>query len=120
MCSSDLTNSVRPNLPGQGAYTASKHALLGLTRSLALEYGPDIRVLAIAPGGTDTPGARKAMGEFAAAGMGDIGAALVERLPMRRLPTPDEVARAVLFAASDLGSGLTGSTIFVDGGSMLL
>jgi NAD(P)-dependent dehydrogenase (short-subunit alcohol dehydrogenase family) len=94
--------------------------LLGLTRSLALEYAPTVRVLAVAPGGTDTPTARRAMGEFAAAGMTDIGTAAIERMPLGRLTTPDEAARAVLFAVSDLGSGMTGSAIFVDAGAMLL
>jgi enoyl-[acyl-carrier-protein] reductase (NADH) len=60
------------------------------------------------------------MGEFAAAGMADIGTAVIERMPLGRLTTPDEAARAVLFAVSDLGSGLTGSAIFVDAGAMLL
>jgi NAD(P)-dependent dehydrogenase (short-subunit alcohol dehydrogenase family) len=94
------------------AYSASKHGVIGLTRSAALEYArQNIRVNAVCPGFTDTP---------MVSTMHDISPRILEGTlaisPMRRLGTPDEIAAAVLWLASDAASFVTGQALAVDGG----
>jgi NAD(P)-dependent dehydrogenase (short-subunit alcohol dehydrogenase family) len=98
-------------MPGTAAYAASKAGLIGLTQVLATELGPKgIRVNALLPGGTDTPMAR-AMTDTPQA------RAFVEGLhALRRLASPEEIARSVLYLASDASSFTTGSALLVDGG----
>ena len=103
--------------PNSVAYSTSKAAILGLTRSMALDHGPDgIRVVAICPGPVDTPMLRKA----AETGLpADPGAALsswAAEQPMGRLGTAEEIARSVLYLASDDAAFVTGSALVVDGG----
>ncbi len=97
--------------PQTGAYAASKAGLVGLTKALAAEYGPqNIRVNALLPGGTDTP-----MGRTFA----DTPEALafVEGLhALKRLAQPEEIAKSALYLASDLSSFTTGSALLADGG----
>lgn len=97
------------------AYTASKAALSGLTRSLAAELGPrGIRVNAIAPGPIETPIYQR-LGlpqEFVPGFLEGIKQAVV----LKRLGQPDEIARAALFLASDDSSFVTGEELSVDGG----
>jgi NAD(P)-dependent dehydrogenase (short-subunit alcohol dehydrogenase family) len=106
--------------PAQGAYTASKHAVLGLVRTAALDLGPHgIRVNAVAPGpvATDAFVARLARRE--AEGGLAVDAALREAASgtaLGRLVTEEDVARAALFLASDLSSGVTGALLPVDAG----
>lgn len=91
-------------------YAASKAGLLGLTRQMAVEWAPAIRVNAVSPGVIETPMLRL---------MDDptSGEAYVrERVPLARLGTADEVARAILFLLSDDASYITGATLNVDGG----
>lgn len=100
-------------------YDASKAALLMLTRSLALEFAPlRIRVNAVLPGSVDTPGARSAKG-----GGSKVPPALLEvflkRIPMGRMGSPDDIARVVLFLASQLSSYMTGAGVVVDGGYLI-
>jgi NAD(P)-dependent dehydrogenase (short-subunit alcohol dehydrogenase family) len=93
---------------GASSYNASKHAVIGLTKSLALECAEDnIRVNAICPGYILTP-----MGEADVAADSSITALH----PLGRLGRADEVAQAVLFLASDDASFVTGSSLMVDGG----
>jgi NAD(P)-dependent dehydrogenase (short-subunit alcohol dehydrogenase family) len=104
--------------PGLSAYVASKHAVRGLTRQLALELAPSgIRVLGVAPTYCVTEGnilaAQEATGGDAEAAA-DI-AAMVST-PLGRAGVPDDVARAVLFCASDMAMFMTGSTLLVDAG----
>jgi NAD(P)-dependent dehydrogenase (short-subunit alcohol dehydrogenase family) len=104
---------------GNGAnpahYVAAKHGVAGLTKSLAVELGPfGIRAVAIAPTLTATP---KIESERAA-GLGELLDAYAAELPLRRLATPDDVARVVVFAASDLAGFVSGSVIAVDGGDL--
>ncbi|PPF34555.1 SDR family NAD(P)-dependent oxidoreductase [Pseudoclavibacter sp. AY1H1] len=110
--------------PGMAAYASSKHAERGLTKSLALDLAPmGIRVLGVAPSYVPTEGNIAA----AAAGMEAAKAAGVE-LPeldvmnhslIGRTGTPDDIARVVLFAASDLSMIMTGSTLLADAGETI-
>lgn len=105
--------------PGIAHYVSSKFGVRGLTKALAVEFGVHgIRVLAVAPTVTDTPGVRagRAIGQDVAAG--DFVAQAGAGLPLRRAATPDDVARVVLFCASDLASLMTGSTLAVDAGEL--
>ncbi|HDZ2573148.1 TPA: SDR family oxidoreductase [Klebsiella pneumoniae] len=98
-------------------YVASKHAVAGLTKSLAVELGPKgIRTVGVAPTLTETPGVNSKRAEGDA-----VTEALVQYaqgLPLGRLGLPDDIARVVLFAASDLGAFVTGTIIPVDGGDL--
>jgi NAD(P)-dependent dehydrogenase (short-subunit alcohol dehydrogenase family) len=98
-------------MPGVAAYAASKAGLIGLTQALAVEFGPrGIRVNAILPGGTDTPMARQMNGTPEAL-------AFVRSLhALKRMASPDEQARSVLYLASEASSFTTGTALLVDGG----
>jgi 2-dehydro-3-deoxy-D-gluconate 5-dehydrogenase len=107
---------------GLSHYTTSKHAVAGLTRSLAMELAPaGIRVNAVCPGAARTEGAMEHVAQGAPAGI-DLAAqwdAVVARTPLGRLCTPDDVARAVVFLASDLAAFVTGVLLPVDGGILV-
>ncbi len=95
-------------IAGQAEYSAAKAAVIGLTRSLAKEMGPKkIRVNAVAPGFIDTDMVR-ALPE-------KRKAEILSEIPMGRMGTPDEVASAVLFLASDQASYVTGEVLVIDG-----
>lgn len=98
--------------PSAAAYTAAKHAVVGLTRTCAIDYAEQgIRVNAIAPGGIDTPLIR------ATTCATPEGQQMIESMhPMKRLGTPQEIANAAVFLASDEASFVTGSVMAVDGG----
>jgi NAD(P)-dependent dehydrogenase (short-subunit alcohol dehydrogenase family) len=108
------TNSFRPQR-NQPAYTASKHAVLGLTRSAAYDYaGRGIRVNAICPGAIDTPMLRGAMER-----RGGDPAEVASRLsPIGRFGEPAEIARAALWLVSSESSFTTGHALTVDGGML--
>lgn len=108
------TNSFRPQLC-QPAYTASKHAVLGLTRSAAIDYATEgIRVNAICPGAIDTPMLRNAM-ERRGRDADDTARRLSR---FSRFGTPDEIAQAALWLCSDASSFTTGHALSVDGGML--
>jgi 3-oxoacyl-[acyl-carrier protein] reductase len=100
--------------PGLGAYATSKAALLHLTRQLALELAPTVRVNALVPGSVPT-----AMNRERIASRGGE-AAFGSTRPLGRLGTPDDVAAAALFLVSDAAAWITGAMLVVDGGTMLL
>jgi NAD(P)-dependent dehydrogenase (short-subunit alcohol dehydrogenase family) len=103
--------------PGISAYVASKHAVVGVTKALALELGPlGIRVLGVAPTIIDTPGVREQMAPLTAAGV-DVEARAATN-PLGRMGVPDDVARVVLFCCTDMAAFMTGSTLAVDAGSL--
>jgi NAD(P)-dependent dehydrogenase (short-subunit alcohol dehydrogenase family) len=106
------TNSFRPQ-PHQSAYTASKHAVIGLTKSAAIDYAPlGIRINAIAPGAIDTPMLRAAMQR-----RGRNEADVVARLSLLgRFGAVDEIARAAMWLCSDEATFTVGHTLAVDGG----
>jgi len=100
---------------GTPAYCASKGAVLMLTRSLALDYGPErIRVNCICPGITDTP-----MLRYHARHADDPDAHLrrrLERVPTGEMLYPEDMGRAAAFLCSDEAAGITGTSLVVDGG----
>lgn len=103
--------------PGVGHYVASKHGIIGITRAFALEFAPDdIRVLAVAPTTILTPGVRAGLAERAATAHVPVEQLLVGHAG--RAGLPDDVARVVLFCASDLSMFMTGETLVVDAGEM--
>ena len=108
------TSSIGGWLAGEnlGAYNASKAALNHLTRELALELAPQVRVNGVAPGVTRTK---------LAAALWEGRERNIEAItPLRRIGEPEDIADAVVFLASDAASWITGHTLAVDGGQMLV
>ena len=107
--------SLHPMIFANAHYDSAKAGVNALTRDCAIEFAANnIRVNAIAPGGTDTPGSRKIVNNEA---VKISGPALTEgRQPMKRRGTPEELAQAILFMASDASSYVTGQILAVDGG----
>lgn len=99
--------------PGQGNYAASKAGMIGMTKSLAAEIASrGVTVNCIAPGFTASAMTEKLNEKQRAA--------ILERVPARRLGTPEEVAAAAVFLASDEASYVTGQTIHVNGGMAMI
>lgn len=94
---------------GTAAYVTSKHAMIGLNKSMAWELGPEIRVNGIAPGAIVTAMLDSVGGEAAAEGL-RLGS------PLKRVGQSEEIARAALFLAADDSSFITGQMLRVDGG----
>jgi NAD(P)-dependent dehydrogenase (short-subunit alcohol dehydrogenase family) len=94
-----------------GHYNVTKAALIHLTRTLAADLAPGVRVNAIAPGLVKTA--------FARALWEPAEETIARRMPLRRLGEPDDIAGAALFLVSDLASWITGQTLVVDGGALL-
>lgn len=91
-------------------YSASKHGVIGLTRSLAVEWGPfGVRVNCVCPGPTETALLRNVMGS-------EFVAAAAARVPLRRIGTARDQAESIAFLSSSAAQFITGSVISVDGG----
>lgn len=97
-------------LPRQHPYVASKHGLVGLTKSMALDWAPEIRVNAVAPGYVATELTEEAMENEG------LRESLLSRTPLERFAEPEEIAAPVVFLASDAASYVTGSCLSIDGG----
>ena len=95
-----------------GDYAASKGAIVSLTKGLAVELAPDVRVNCVAPGWTDT---EMAAGPYAGGGRKKIEATI----PLRRVATAEDVAGPIVFLCSDLARHVTGEILNVNGGSVL-
>lgn len=97
---------------GHADYAATKGALIALTKSLAIEYAPDILVNCVAPGWVDTDMAAPAYG-------GGERERIAGTIPLRRIPTAEQIAGPIVFLCSDLASHVTGEVLNVNGGSVL-
>src|ERR1700747_874330 len=97
--------------PGASVYSASKHAVEGLTKSAALEAaGTGVRINVIAPGPIETA----MLNRFTKTGERKAG--LASTVPLKRVGTPEEIAQAIVFVSSDKASFITGASYLVDGG----
>ncbi|QLH13014.1 SDR family oxidoreductase [Paracoccus pantotrophus] len=94
---------ILPNAPGLVAYAASKGGIVAMTKALAADIAPEVRVNCVAPGMVDTP-------------MADGFRANVGNYALRRLADPTEIAQALLFLSSAESAYITGATLAVDGG----
>lgn len=105
---------LRPSRTGIQAYTASKHALVGLTKQLSWEFGPaGVTVNAVAPGFVlSNPASRQQWDSYGSEGQ----ERLIDGLHTKRLGTAEDIAAAILFLASDAAGWITGQTLSVDGG----
>jgi NAD(P)-dependent dehydrogenase (short-subunit alcohol dehydrogenase family) len=101
-----------PTGPGSTAYVASKGAVIAMTRAIAMELAPAIRVNVVCPGAVDTPMTAGFMRDAAGAPNPAVGA----RYALGRAGQPEELAAAILFLTSDEASFITGTTLAVDGG----
>jgi len=101
--------------PGLAPYVASKHAVVGLGRTAAIEYGEKgIRVNTLCPGGVRTE-----MLDQYLAGVPQLKSAIIDANPMRRMGEAEEMARAALWLASDASSYVNGHALVVDGGRIV-
>jgi len=96
------------------AYTASKTALLGLTRSIAVDYAPNIRCVAVCPGTIDTPMFRNALQE--SPDPDAVYQECIDMHPLHKIGNPEEVAELIAFLSSDKASFITGQAYRIDGG----
>jgi NAD(P)-dependent dehydrogenase (short-subunit alcohol dehydrogenase family) len=98
-------------------YCAAKAGVLGLTRALAAEMAPKVRVNSVSPGPVDTPMLREEIKWFG--GTKEVMDGAIARVPLKRFATPEEVAKAVLFLTADAPFA-TGSTLMLDGGTTMI
>jgi meso-butanediol dehydrogenase / (S,S)-butanediol dehydrogenase / diacetyl reductase len=119
-----LVSSVSALVSGTdgAAYVTSKAAMLGLARSIAVDYGPSgIRANALCPGWVETPmgdGSMESLMAKHGISLGDAYRLVTQHIPLRRPATADEIAACCLFLASDESSIVTGTTLVADGGGL--
>ena len=107
----------RSGSSGEAVYSGAKGAVIAFSKSVAREVARrGVRVNVVAPGLTDTPFMQRNIDE----GHGKLMEAIVSATPLRRMSTPEEVAEAILFLASDRASFTTGETLSVSGGLVML
>jgi NAD(P)-dependent dehydrogenase (short-subunit alcohol dehydrogenase family) len=104
-------------LPYLSVYCASKAAILGLTRALALELAPTIRCNAICPGGIDTPMSRTLLGQFNEEEQAVLREKLIGRQLIKRFAEAHEIARSIVFLLSEEAAFVTGAVLAADGGA---
>ncbi|PGF14835.1 dehydrogenase [Natrinema sp. CBA1119] len=97
-------------LPRQHPYVASKHGLVGLTKSMSLDWAPDVRVNAVAPGYVSTELTTELEENDR------LRQSILDRTPLDRFAEPEEIAGPVVFLASEAASYVTGSVLAADGG----
>jgi 3-oxoacyl-[acyl-carrier protein] reductase len=97
--------------PGHADYAATKGAVISMTKSLALEYAPDIRVNSVAPGWVDT---EMSAGPLA----GPAAKQIVNEIPLKRVADAEDIAGPILFLLSDMSRQITGEILNVNGGSV--
>jgi meso-butanediol dehydrogenase/(S,S)-butanediol dehydrogenase/diacetyl reductase len=104
------------------AYVTSKAAMLGLARSIAVDYGPSgIRANALCPGWVETPMGDQSMETLMTQhgiSLGEAYRLVTQHIPLRRPATSDEIAACCLFLASEESSIVTGTTLVADGGGL--
>jgi 3-oxoacyl-[acyl-carrier protein] reductase len=109
------TQSLRGDPKPQDAYTAAKAAIIGLSKSLAVQYAADsIRSNVLVPGATDSPMQDRWKGDP------ELKQATAAGVPLGRVGSTQDMANAVLFLLSDKASYITGTELVVDGGSLAL
>ncbi|ELY37747.1 SDR family NAD(P)-dependent oxidoreductase [Natronorubrum tibetense] len=97
-------------LPRQHPYVASKHGLVGLTKSMSLDWAPEVRVNAVAPGYVSTELTEELESNE------QLRRSIIDRTPLDRFAEPEEIAGPVVFLASDAASYVTGTILAADGG----
>lgn len=113
-------DAVHPSGPGLAHYDASKHGAWGFTKSAALEFARyGIWINAVAPGPIFTPGVEESIGHGDERRIDKMREVFASQIPMGRMGEADDVAKVVLFLASDMASFVTGAQIVVDGGLLL-
>jgi NAD(P)-dependent dehydrogenase (short-subunit alcohol dehydrogenase family) len=105
-------SGIRPTR-GEAPYSAAKAAVIALTQSAALEYGPTLRVNCVSPGLIETALTEPLLGDE------KVRAALERRTPLGRVGTVEDVSAVIAFLCSDMASYVTGVNLAVDGGSVL-
>jgi 3-oxoacyl-[acyl-carrier protein] reductase len=107
-----IQSFVHLRTPSSTAYTASKHAVLGFTKALAVELGKEgVRVNAIGPGFIETP-----LNEKVRATNSDLVKMFIDHTPLGRAGQPEDIVGPAIFLASDLSAYVTGSILMADGG----
>ncbi|MBV8301629.1 MAG: SDR family oxidoreductase [Candidatus Dormibacteraeota bacterium] len=113
-------DSVHPSFPGLAAYDASKGGVLSFTKNFALEMAPyNVTVNAIAPGGITTEGTAQPLTGMSAEQMEAMTSAFLQRIPLKRMGVPDDIAKVAVFLASSAADYMTGTFVVVDGGMLL-
>jgi NAD(P)-dependent dehydrogenase (short-subunit alcohol dehydrogenase family) len=100
--------------PNVAAYTTAKSAILGLTRSIAIDYAPAIRCVAVCPGTIDTPMLRDSIA--LSPDPDEVMQECIDMHILKRIGKPEEVAELILFLCSDKAAFITGQAIRIDGG----
>jgi NAD(P)-dependent dehydrogenase (short-subunit alcohol dehydrogenase family) len=103
---------ITPTGPGSTAYVASKGGVIAMSKALAMELAPSVRVNVVCPGMVETPMTQGFLRNAA----GEVDPTLANRYLLRRPAAPEEIAAAILFLTSTESSFVTGVTLPVDGG----